>query len=54
VNEFELKLRNELTQGYIAKNCANWLEDKAQIKSFKSINTAQPRMIYIEMMMNMF
>lgn len=48
VNEFEIKLRNELTQGHIARNCAKWLEDKAEIKSFKSINTAQPRMIYIE------
>lgn len=48
VNEFEIKLRNEMKQGYIARECAKWIEKKAQIKSFKNINTAQPRMIYIE------
>ncbi|WP_460009145.1 helicase-related protein [Methanobacterium movens] len=47
-NEFELKLRNEMKQGHIAKECAQWLENKAEIKSFKNTNTAQPRMVYIE------
>lgn len=47
-NEFELKLRNEMKQGHIAKECAEWLKSKAEIKSFKNINTAQPRMIYID------
>ncbi|MDH2658959.1 helicase-related protein [Methanobacterium formicicum] len=48
VNEFEIKLRNEMKQSHIARECAQWLEDKAQIKSFKNINSAQPRMVYIE------
>ncbi|MCE7699822.1 MAG: SNF2-related protein, partial [Methanobacterium paludis] len=47
-NEFEIKLRNELKQGHIAKACAEWLKNKAEVKSFKKPNAAQPRMIYIE------
>ena len=31
--EFEIKLRNELTQRAIAKECANWIRDKAKFKS---------------------
>lgn len=47
-NEFELKLRNEMTQSSIAKECSNWIKEKAEVKSFKSNNTSQPRMIYVE------
>ena len=32
-NEFEIKLRNEMKQASIAKECAQWLKDKAEIKS---------------------
>ena len=31
--EFEVKLRNELTQRAIAKECANWIKAKAKFKS---------------------
>ena len=31
--EFEIKLRNELTQKAIAKECAQWVRQKAQFKS---------------------
>lgn len=31
--EFEIKLRNELTQRAIAKECANWIKTKAKFKS---------------------
>lgn len=31
--EFEIKLRNELTQRAIAKECANWIKAKAKFKS---------------------
>ncbi len=31
--EFEVKLRNELTQKSIAKECADWIKDKAVFKS---------------------
>lgn len=47
-NDFELKLRNEMKQSHIAKECAEWLKNKTEIKSFKKANTAQPRMVYVE------
>ena len=47
-NEFEIKLRNEMKQAAIAKECAKWLEEKVQVKSLKVPNAAQPRLIYIE------
>ena len=47
-NEFEIKLRNEMKQASIAKECAKWLEKKAEIKSLKQANPAQPRLVYIE------
>ena len=31
--EYEIKLRNELTQSQIAKECAEWIENEAVIKS---------------------
>src|SRR5690606_2007418 len=31
--DFELRLRNELTQRYIAKECANWIRQKVKFKS---------------------
>ena len=47
-NEFEIKLRNEMKQAAIAKECAAWLQEKAEIKSLKHSNPAQPRLVYIE------
>lgn len=47
-NDFEIKLRNEMKQAAIAKECANWLSEKAEIKSLIKSNPAQPRLIYIE------
>lgn len=46
-NDFELKLKNEMTQGHISKECYNWINEKVDIKSFKIPNVAQPRMIHI-------
>ena len=46
-NEFELKLKNEMTQSADTKDCAKWLKDKVEIKSFKKYNVAQPRMIHV-------
>lgn len=34
--EFEVKLRNELTQKAIAKECADWIKEKVQFKSNKT------------------
>jgi hypothetical protein len=47
-NEFEIKLRNEMKQAAIAKECAKWLQEKVEIKSLKRSNPAQPRLVYIE------
>lgn len=47
-NEFEIKLRNEMRQSAIAKECAEWLSKKAEIKSLKKENPAQPRLIHID------
>jgi len=47
-NEFEIKLRNEMRQAAIAKECAEWMEEKVKIKSLHRANSAQPRLLYIE------
>lgn len=47
-NEFEIKLRNEMKQAATAKECAQWLKNKVEIKSLKKANPAQPRLIYME------
>ncbi len=47
-NEFEIKLKNELNQTNIARECAEWLKNKAEIKSLKFPNPAQPRLIHIK------
>lgn len=33
--KFEIKLRNEMTQSSIAKECAEWIKEKARFKSLK-------------------
>lgn len=47
-NEFEIKLRNEMKQSAIAKECSDWLREKVKIKSLKNENMAQPRLFYID------
>jgi len=47
-NKYEIKLRNEMCQASVARECAQWLEHKAQIKMFKASNSAQPRLVYID------
>lgn len=47
-NEFEIKMRNEMNQASIAKECADWIKKKVEIKSLKRPNPAQQRLIYIE------
>lgn len=46
--DYEIKLKNELTQGSISKECSEWIRDKVEIKSFKTPNEAQPRMICVD------
>lgn len=40
--EFEIKLRNELTQRAIARECADWMREKARFKSFSTPQFMQP------------
>lgn len=47
-NTFEIKLRNELKGAYIAKECAKWVKEKVEFKTFKQVNPAQQRLIYID------
>jgi len=46
-SELEIKMRNELTQAKIAKECADWISSKAKMKSLTSPLT-QNRLIHIE------
>ncbi len=46
--DYEIKLKNELTQGSISKECSDWIREKVEIKSFKTPNEAQPRMICVD------
>lgn len=43
--EFEIKLRNEMTQKAIAKECADWIKEKVTFKSNISDNTIQGQMV---------
>lgn len=47
-NKFEIKLRNEMRQSAIAKECADWVREKVKIKSLKHENPAQPRLFYVD------
>lgn len=43
--EFEIKLRNEMTQKAIAKECADWIKEKVTFKSNISEKTIQGQMV---------
>lgn len=43
--EFEIKLRNELTQKAIARECADWIRQKVSFKSNISDNAIQGQMV---------
>lgn len=43
--EFEIKLRNEMTQKAIAKECADWIKEKVIFKSNISDKTIQGQMV---------
>ena len=44
-SEFEVKLRNELTQKAIAKECAEWIKDKVKFKSNISDKSIQGMLV---------
>ena len=45
--EFEIRLRNKLTQKAIAKECADWVKEKVKFKS-NTTSTGLPNFIHIE------
>lgn len=47
-NEFEIKMRNEMNQASIARECAEWIKEKVEVKSLINSNPAQQRLIYIQ------
>ena len=47
-NEFEIRLRNEMRQAHIARECAEWVRDRVEFKSLRRANPAQQRLIYID------
>lgn len=47
-NEYEIKLKNEMTMSSISRDCYNWIKDKADFKTFKNVNEAQLRMICVD------
>ncbi|MCD4751967.1 MAG: DEAD/DEAH box helicase family protein [Anaerolineaceae bacterium] len=47
-NEFEIKLRNEMRQAHIARECAQWAREKVEFKSLRRPNPAQQRLIHID------
>ena len=47
-NDYELKLKNEMTQGSVSKECSKWISENVEIKSYKIPNEAEARMICVE------
>jgi hypothetical protein len=45
-SEFEIQLRNKLTQRAIAKECADWMRRKARFKSNRSKAPMQPMTLW--------
>lgn len=46
--EYEIKLRNELRQSEIAKECAEWIREKVEFKSLKKSDTSSARTINVQ------
>lgn len=44
--EFEIKLRNELTQSKVAKECADWIKEKTEFRSLKKSDTSTARIVH--------
>lgn len=47
-NKYELKLRNELTQASIAKECAEWIKEKVQFKAPKRPGIVGSKFMHIK------
>lgn len=47
-SEFEIKIKNELNQNTIAKECADWIQSKATFKSINKSNYTDAKAIIIQ------
>lgn len=47
-NKYELKLRNELTQASIAKECAQWIKEKVQFKAARFPGVVGSKFMHIK------
>jgi hypothetical protein len=46
-SEYEIKLRNELTQSKIARECADWIRSKVQFRSLKKAEVSSAKSVHI-------
>lgn len=46
--EYEIRLRNELTQSTIARECAEWIRSKVVFKSLRKTDVSRARAIHIQ------
>lgn len=47
-NDFEIKLKNQLTGPHIARECADWIKEKVQFKSIRSNEQSVSKMMLVE------
>jgi len=47
-NEFEIKMKNQLTGPYIAKECADWIKNKVSFKSIIKADQAVSKLFLVE------
>jgi len=46
--EFEIRLKNELTQSKIAKECADWIREKADFRSLKKSDKFSSKLFHVQ------
>lgn len=44
--QYEIKLRNQLTQSKIARECADWIKNKVEFRSLKKADSSQARAVH--------
>ena len=47
-DKFEIRLRNELKQASVAKKCAQWIQDKTQVRAAKQSGSLNQTLFHVE------
>lgn len=47
-SQYEIRLRNELTQSQIARECADWIRTKTEFRSLKKSDASRARAIHVQ------